>query len=114
MKTDNKDKQEKNNDENGNRVATTTGNDLVIVYDENLINVVCDDSSWVVDSGVSFHVTSKKDFFLSYTPGDFGVLKMGNNDTSKVVCIGTICLKTSNGIKLILKNVRHAQTSVCI
>jgi len=33
---------------------------------------------------------------------------MGNNDTSKVIDIGTVCLKTSNGTKLILKNVRHA------
>jgi len=63
---------------NGNCVATTTANDLVIVYDENLINVACDDSSWVVDSGASFHVTSRKDFFSSYTLGDFGVLEMGN------------------------------------
>jgi len=47
-------------------------------------------------------------FFSYYTPGDFGVLKMGNNDTSKVIGIGTVCLKTSNGTKLILKNVRHA------
>jgi len=36
------------------------------------------------------------------------VLKMGNNDTSKVISIGIVCLKTSNRIKLILKNVRHA------
>jgi len=50
----------------------------------------------------------ERTFFSSYTPGDFGVLKMGNNDTSKVVGIGTVCLKTSNGTKLILKNVRHA------
>jgi len=32
---------------------------------------------------------------------------MGNNDISKVIGIGTVCLKTSNGTKLILKNVRH-------
>ena len=110
MKNDNIDKQEKKNDENGNRVATTTANDLVIVYDENLINVAYDDSSWVIDSDVSFHVTSRKDFLLilSSTPGDFGVLKMGNNDTSKVIGIGILCLKTSNRTKLNLKNVRHA------
>ena len=82
MKNDNVDKQEKKNDENGNHVATTTANDLIIVYDENLINVACDDSTWVVDSGVSFHVTYRKNFFSSYTPGDFGELKMRNNDTS--------------------------------
>jgi len=108
LKNDNVDKQEKKNDENGNHVATTTANDLIIVYDENLINVACDDSTWVVDSGVSFHVTYRKNFFSSYTPGDFGELKMRNNDTSKVIGIGTVCLKTSNGTKLILKNVRHA------
>ena len=113
LKNDNKDKQEKNNDENGNCVATITGNDLVIVYDENLINVACDDSGWVIDSGASFHVTSRKDFFSSYTLGDFGVLKMGNNDTSKVVGIGTVCLETSNRTKLILKNVRHAP-DICL
>ena len=33
---------------------------------------------------------------------------MGNDGISKVVGIGTVCLKTSNGTKLILKNVRHA------
>jgi len=33
---------------------------------------------------------------------------MGNNDTSKVIGIGTVCLKTSNETKLILKDVRHA------
>ena len=33
---------------------------------------------------------------------------MGNNDTSKVIGIGTVCLKTNNGTKLILKNIRHA------
>ena len=76
----------------------------MIVYDENLINVACDDSSWVVDSGSSFHVTSRKDFFLIL----YSRLKMGNNDTSKVIGIGTVCLKTNNGTKLILKNIRHA------
>jgi len=80
----------------------------VIVYDENFINVAYDDSSWVVDSGANFHVTSRKDFFSSYTLSDFGLLKIGNNDTSKVISIGTVCLKTSNAIKLILKNVMHA------
>jgi len=80
----------------------------MIVYDENLINVTYDDSSWFIDSGVSFHVTSRKNFFSSYTPGDFGMLEMNKNDTPKVIGIGIVCLKTSNKTKLILKNVRHA------
>jgi len=64
QKNDNEDNQEKKNDGNGNRVVTTTPNDLVIIYDENMINVACDDSSWIVNSGISFHVTFQKGFFL--------------------------------------------------
>ena len=33
---------------------------------------------------------------------------MGNETVSMVVCIGTICLETSVGTKLVLNNVKHA------
>ena len=33
---------------------------------------------------------------------------MGNETVSRVVGIGTICLGTSVGTKLVLKNVKHA------
>ncbi|KAF2315489.1 hypothetical protein GH714_039930 [Hevea brasiliensis] len=65
-------------------------------------------SSWVFDNGASFHVTSRKEFFTSYTPRDFGVLKMGNDVMSKVVGPGTVCLETNTRTKLLLKDVRHA------
>jgi len=42
-----------------------------------------------------FMLLFRKDFFSSYTPSDFGVLKMDNNDTSKAIDIGIVCLKTS-------------------
>ena len=80
---------------------------MVTVYHEDGINLVCDETSWIVDSGAAFHVTSRKEFFTSYTPGDFGVLKMGNDGLSKVVGTGTVCLEIGNGMKLVLKDVRH-------
>jgi hypothetical protein len=61
------------------------------------------ETSWVVNSGVSFHVSSRKEFFSSYVSGDFG-----NEGIFNVVGIATICLETSMGMKLILKEVRHA------
>ena len=61
-----------------------------------------------MDTGVASHVTSRTDFFSSYTPGDFGTLSMGNETVSRVVGIGTICLETSIGTKLVLNNVKHA------
>ena len=36
------------------------------------------------------------------------MLKMGNNDEVKVLGIGTICLESNNGFKLVLNNVKHA------
>lgn len=73
-----------------------------------MINVACDDTVWVLDSGACFHVTSMKEFFTSYILGNFGVLKMSNDEVSKVIGIRTICLETQNETKLELKNVKHA------
>ena len=60
-----------------------------------MINIACDESSWVVHTGAASHVTSRKDFFSSYTPGDFGILSRGNQIVSRVVGIGIICLEPS-------------------
>ena len=108
LKRENKNKEETNEDGNENCVDIITTDDLVTVLDANMINIACDESSWVVDIGAASHVTSRKDFFSSYTPGDFGTLSMGNETVSRVVGIGTICLETSVGTKLVLNNVKHA------
>ncbi|GMH29833.1 hypothetical protein Nepgr_031676 [Nepenthes gracilis] len=50
---------------------------------------------------------SKRGLFTSYTPGNFGVIRMGNEGTSQVVGKGDVVLTNNNGTKLILKDVRH-------
>lgn len=60
---------------NSDRAATATCDDLVIVYDDDMVNLANYETSWVIDSGISLHVISRKEFFTSYMPGDFGVLK---------------------------------------
>ncbi|KAM0004298.1 putative RNA-directed DNA polymerase [Helianthus debilis subsp. tardiflorus] len=72
-----------------------------------MVNIARDDSSWVVDSGATCHVTSQREFYSSYTPGDFGVVKMGNNGLSKIVGVGDVCLKFDTGMELVLHNVKH-------
>ncbi|KAA0040427.1 Retrovirus-related Pol polyprotein from transposon TNT 1-94 [Cucumis melo var. makuwa] len=71
------------------------------------VNLVIQQSSWVIDSGASVHATSKREFFASYTPGDFGSVRMGNDGPTNVVGIGDVHLKNRNGSRLILKNVKH-------
>ncbi|BBG96644.1 hypothetical protein Prudu_005502 [Prunus dulcis] len=60
-----------------------------------------------LDSGASFHVTSQRDFFTSYTNGDFGNVRMGNDKLSKIVGRGDISLETNTSCHLVLKDVRH-------
>ncbi|KAL6323847.1 hypothetical protein AAG906_005842 [Vitis piasezkii] len=62
---------------------------------------------YFIGSGASIHVTPWKDFFTSYTSGYFGSVKMGNDGSAKAIGIRYVRLETSNGIMLILKNVKH-------
>ena len=57
--------------------AVASDGDVVIIYDDGCVNLTCQDSTWVVDSAASFHVTSRRDFFPSYTSGDFCCVRMG-------------------------------------
>ncbi|RDX60189.1 hypothetical protein CR513_61692, partial [Mucuna pruriens] len=57
-----------------------------------IVNFVSDESMWIIDSGATLHVTPRKEFFTSYTSGDFGVLKMGNDGVTKVIGVGDVCL----------------------
>lgn len=72
------------------------GNDLIILRESEAVNLVSDESLWIIDSGATLHVTPRKEFFTSYTSGDFGVLKMGNDGVSKVIGIGDVCLQLTN------------------
>jgi hypothetical protein len=60
-----------------------------------------------VDSGVSFHITSHKEYFTSYTSGVTGSVRMGNSGLSAIVGKGTICIETNTGCRLVLDDVRH-------
>lgn len=97
---------EKNDHTNNDRVATATDDLVIVCYSDN-VNLACTETNWVIDSGASIHVTSKKEFFNSYTPGNFGTLKMGNDGLAKVMGIGNVCLEAANGSKLVLRDVRH-------
>ncbi|CAA0823295.1 Serine/threonine-protein phosphatase 7 [Striga hermonthica] len=92
--------------EDGEKVAAAT-DDFLIIYEGDAVNVACQETSWVIDSGASIHVTSQRDFFKSYTSGDFGSVRMGNDGISKAVGMGDVHLETENGNTLVLRGVKH-------
>ena len=96
---------EKKNDKDTTAVASV--NNVYIVCDDNSINLACQDSTWIIDSGASYHVTPRRDFFSSYSAGDFGMVKMGDEGVCKIIGMGDVWVETGIGCKLQLKNVRH-------
>ncbi|XP_016647234.1 PREDICTED: retrovirus-related Pol polyprotein from transposon TNT 1-94 [Prunus mume] len=77
--------QDRGNEKNDARHTTATtsgGNEVIILCGDGFVIL---SRYWIVDSGASFHVTSRRDFFTSYTNGDFGNVRMGNDKLSKIV-----------------------------
>ena len=62
---------------------------------------------WVVDSGVSFHITSYMEYLTSYTSSVTGQVRMGNNSLSTIVGNDTICIEISTCCSLMLDVSRH-------
>ena len=87
--------------------TTSYGDEVIIICEDGLVNMTSQDTCWVVDSGASFHVTSRKEFFTSYNTGNFGNVRMGNDKLSKIMGRGDISLETNTGRCLVLKDVRH-------
>ncbi|GMJ08631.1 hypothetical protein HRI_004532300 [Hibiscus trionum] len=101
------DKNDRNDDEKSKCIATATREDLLVICDENSINLICDKTSWVIDTGASLYVTSRRDFFTPYTPGHFGILKMGNDNLVSVIGMRDVSLVSNSVTKLTLEDVRH-------
>ena len=57
-----------------------------------MVKLAGDESTWVVDSGASFHLTPKKECFSSYTTSDYDYVKMGKKHACKMVGIHRKCM----------------------
>ncbi|VFR03144.1 unnamed protein product [Cuscuta campestris] len=110
MSRERKDKNENSEqkpEEKNTTALASSDDDLFVIGDHGLLNVACDDCTWVIDSGASYHITSHREYFSSYTSGDFGHVRMGNDGSSKIIGMGDVCLETSTGCRLVLRDVRH-------
>ncbi|GAA0182096.1 hypothetical protein LIER_30322 [Lithospermum erythrorhizon] len=62
---------------------------------------------WVIDSGTSYQICPRREWFLTYEQVDGGNISMANSSTCKVVRIGSIKLRTHDGMFCTLNDVRH-------
>ena len=75
---------EKTQYESSDDEQTNAAEEFHIIYEEDSVNLATQVTSWVVDSGATIHVTSRREFFSSYKSGNFGDVRIGNEDSSKV------------------------------
>ena len=75
----------------------------VLITKESELNLAGDEMTSVVDSGALFHRTPDQKCFSSYTAGDHGCVRMGNEGTCRIVGIGDVGLMTPTGCKMLLK-----------
>ncbi|KAK4421519.1 Retrovirus-related Pol polyprotein from transposon TNT 1-94 [Sesamum alatum] len=88
-------------------VATNELDDVFLIGEDNYLNIAEDDCSWIFYSCASFHVTPHQEFLSSYHGGDFGIVKIENHISRKILEIGNVILVTNTGCELVLKDVRH-------
>lgn len=71
-----------------------------------------DESSekWILDTGCTFHMTPRKDWFESLSSSDGGSVKMANDSVSVVKGIGSIRIQNDDGTTILLTNVRYVPT----
>ena len=79
----------------------------MFISEQTEVNLTIEESTWVVDTDVSFHLTPNKECFSSYTAGYHDYVKMGNDDTRRIIGIGNVCLLTSTNCRIMLKDIRH-------
>ena len=97
--------------EDDKNTATTTNNSdnevTLLCNQEDCCHATEQDAEWVVDLAASYHCVPKREYFSTYKAGNFGTVKMGNKSVSQISGIGDICIQTSMGCTLTLKDVCH-------
>ena len=86
-------KPKKISEKRGTTTIATSEEELLLITEESELHLVSDETTWVVDSGASYHLIPDRKCFSSYRAGDHGVVKMGNEGACRIVGIGDVCLK---------------------
>ncbi|KAG7558728.1 Integrase catalytic core [Arabidopsis thaliana x Arabidopsis arenosa] len=62
---------------------------------------------WVLDTGVSYHMCLRREWFSTYAQVENGCIQMANSSISQVAGIGSIQIRTHDGRFCTLNDVRH-------
>ncbi|KAJ4705817.1 Retrovirus-related Pol polyprotein from transposon TNT 1-94 [Melia azedarach] len=82
---------------------TNSEEDIALVADEHTDH----NDVWILDSGASYHICPRREWFTTYEQVDGGNISMANSSICKAIGIGSIKIRTHDGKFCTLNNVRH-------
>ncbi|KAG8474173.1 hypothetical protein CXB51_033532 [Gossypium anomalum] len=88
----------------GANLADKNGDDFLLVSTNNNSKLT---SEWILDSRCSFHMCPNREWFSTDSSVEGGVVRMGNDSSSKVIGISTVKIKMHDGTIRILSDVRY-------
>ncbi|GAA0184263.1 hypothetical protein LIER_31551 [Lithospermum erythrorhizon] len=83
--------------------STKSEEDIALVVDNHTFYT----DVWILDSGASYHICPKREWFSTYEQVDGGNIFMANNSVCKVVGIGSVKIRTHDGKFCTLEDVRY-------
>lgn len=83
---------------------------LLEAYEEaEVLTISSDDpkEDWIMDSGCTYHMSPRKDWFFDFKDLEAGQVLMGNNQSCKIQGIGSIKLRMWDGSLTVITEVRY-------
>ena len=62
---------------------------------------------WLLDSGCTYHMCPRREWFDTYKTVDGGSVRMGNDSVCQIIGIGNVRMMMHDGQERTLSNVRH-------
>jgi len=89
----------------GQTTAVATDGDVLFIVSVEDACVYTSSSGfvWILDSGSSHHVTPCKNSFVSYNPGDYGRVHLGNYHFCSIFGVGDVQIKMKDRQDILLK-----------
>ena len=81
--------------------------EAAVVIDALMVSDSWHQEKWVIDSGCSYHMTSRRDWFDTFEEVNAGRVKLGDDFTVDVEGIGSVKIKAYGGTVKVLNNVRY-------
>lgn len=99
----------KSNGQGESAMVKDDAEDLVglIASEVNLSEDRYDRDEWIMDTGCSFHMTPRREFFINFREINSGKVRMANNSHSDVKGICSIRFSNHDGTTFVLHDVRY-------